>query len=222
MQALRCSLDPAACSFPFCRQLFAKSCVGACLAGPVSTTAPQLGANCRFCAKPMPEHARYCTECGQFQGAWDRFLKTLSVSSLVALVPTVTLAVAFLNQNIERPQSHVNAVISRCTPSDVTLVMSNTGNRAGVIDGGEALLDDSGATRFTRGLRPPGAVFTPVVLDPGKNAVVRFDLADPGDLDTPLAMPLRPPPARCAYHVSLAVLEFGGRREKADLGGCTC
>jgi hypothetical protein len=170
----------------------------------------------------MPVGARYCTECDQFQGAWDRFWKVFSVSSLVALIPTVTLAVTFLSQNIEHPQSRVKAVISRCTPADVTLVMSNTGNRAAVIDGGEAVLDDSGPTQFSRGLRPPGVTFTPVVLEAGKNAVVRFDLTDPGDRDTTLAMPLRPPPARCAYHVSLAVLEFGGRREKTDLGGCAC
>jgi hypothetical protein len=170
----------------------------------------------------MPSGARYCTECEQFQGPWDRFWKAFSVSSLVALVPVVTLAVTFFAQNFERPHSRVKAVISRCTPADVTMIMSNAGNRAAVVDGGEAVLDDSGPTRFTRGLRPPGATFAPVVLEAGKSAVVRFDLTDPGDRDALLAMPLRPPPARCAYHVSLAVLEFGGDRTTPDLGGCTC
>jgi hypothetical protein len=174
---------------------------------------------CRYCKASLPAGATYCRECKSLQRWQDRLLSGISVSSLVALVPVVTLAVAFLNQTIVLPRSRLAATVSQCSRDGVVLALSNTGTRTAIVDGGNARFLPANAD-FDRRLVPPGGAMTPVIVKAGEAQVSLFSFADPAG--TSLPAPLLAEPGACRYAIRLGVLEFGGARATVDAGRCTC
>jgi hypothetical protein len=180
----------------------------------MTVTAP-----CRFCAAPLPANSRYCRECKMMQGWRDRLLSGVNLSSLVALVPVVTLAVAFLNQTIVLPRSRVAATVSACTRDAVVIALSNTGTRTAIVEAGTARFVPAKAD-YDRALAPPGGLLSPIVIKAGEAQVQQFSFGDSSG--SPLPAPLLPEAGACRYAISLAVLEFGGERASVAAGQCTC
>lgn len=174
---------------------------------------------CHYCGSELGIGARFCLECKQFQGLFDRIIGGLNLGALVALVPVATLAYAYLNETIVRPYSEVKAETSRCTSEEAILAVSNSGTRAAIVETGAAR--SSGGRDFDRALRPPGEGADPVVVKPGESRVLRMSLASGADL-LPLPAAALPNGNDCRFDVSLSVLEFGGRRVSVPAGGCTC
>jgi hypothetical protein len=92
-------------------------------------------APCRICARPMPDGAAKCTVCGEYQSWSRRLLAGLNLSALVALVPIVTLAYAFLADRLSHHGSDLRATILECAGDRIRLFATNQGDRAAVMRG---------------------------------------------------------------------------------------
>jgi hypothetical protein len=90
---------------------------------------------CRICARPMPDGAAKCTVCGEYQSWSRRLLAGLNLSALVALVPIVTLAYAFLADRLSHHGSDLRATVLECANDRIRLFATNQGDRAAVMRG---------------------------------------------------------------------------------------
>jgi len=88
---------------------------------------------CRICAKPIPEGARKCTECNEYQNQVWRIASGFDLKGLIALVPIVTLAFAFIQDRVEKKESDLRIALVSCEQLEVHLFASNVGNRAAII-----------------------------------------------------------------------------------------
>ncbi|MEM7023806.1 MAG: hypothetical protein AAF637_14615 [Pseudomonadota bacterium] len=90
---------------------------------------------CRICARRLPARAIKCTACGEFQSWWRRLGARLDLSALVALVPIVTLAYAFLADRLSHHGSDLRATVLQCAPDRIRLFATNQGDRGAVMRG---------------------------------------------------------------------------------------
>jgi hypothetical protein len=90
---------------------------------------------CRVCAKPLPGGAAKCTVCGEYQSWPHRLLAGLNLNALVALVPIVTLAYAFLAERLSHHGSDLRATVLECGHDRIRLFATNQGDRAAVMRG---------------------------------------------------------------------------------------
>lgn len=88
---------------------------------------------CRICAKPLPAGAKKCTECNEYQNVFWRIVSGFDLKGLIALVPIVTLAFAFIQDRVETKESDLRIAIVSCERQKVNLFASNVGNRAAII-----------------------------------------------------------------------------------------
>lgn len=88
---------------------------------------------CRMCAKPIPYGAKKCTECNEYQNYIWRIASGFDLKGLIALVPIVTLAFAFIQDRVEKKESDLRIAIVSCEQQKVNLFASNVGNRAAII-----------------------------------------------------------------------------------------
>lgn len=177
---------------------------------------------CRYCMADPPASARYCVACEKFQGILDRIISGIDIASVVSLVPLLALLFVFLQDKVLFSGSDVNAALVSCTANSVVVVLSNSGSRAAVIEGGTADRIVDGQTDFHRSLRPPGKSGMPLVVAAGYADAVRFDMVL---LDDPVrALPMPPSSAnvQCQYDVRISVIDFGGRRDNKQLSKCSC
>ena len=106
------------------------------------------GDHCRVCAKPMPAGAAKCTECGEYQSWSRRVLAGIDLSALVALVPIVTLAYAFLAERLSHHGSDLRATVLECADDRIRLFATNQGDRAAVLRGAAYRISTDGAGRM--------------------------------------------------------------------------
>jgi hypothetical protein len=90
---------------------------------------------CRICAKPLPAGAGKCTICGEYQSWTRRLLAGINLSALVALVPIVTLAYAFLADRLSHHGSDLRATVLQCANDRIRLFATNQGDRGAVLRG---------------------------------------------------------------------------------------
>jgi hypothetical protein len=102
---------------------------------------------CRVCAKPMPEGAAKCTLCGEYQSWARRLLAGINLGALVALVPIVTLAYAFLADRLAHHGSDLRATVLECARDRVRLFATNQGDRAAVMRGASYRISTDAAAR---------------------------------------------------------------------------
>ncbi|HEX5793236.1 MAG TPA: hypothetical protein VFY01_08140 [Rheinheimera sp.] len=88
---------------------------------------------CRMCRHDMPQGARKCTVCGEYQGRWHRWLSGNVLSGLIALVPICTLAFSFIHDRFEPKASDLQFTLTRCNAKQIELFASNLGNRAAIL-----------------------------------------------------------------------------------------
>ena len=101
--------------------------------------------HCRICAKPMPEGASKCTVCGEYQTWSRRLLAGINLSALVALVPIVTLAYAFLADRLGHHGSDLRATVLECAHDRIRLFATNQGDRAAVMRGAAYRISTDGS-----------------------------------------------------------------------------
>lgn len=89
---------------------------------------------CKICAKEIPDDARKCTECGEFQSLHSRIFAGLDLKGLLALLPLLALIYAFLAERIEIPRSELRITPVACVKNAVTVFASNTGNRMALLE----------------------------------------------------------------------------------------
>lgn len=177
-------------------------------------------AACKYCVEPLRPGASYCTNCKRFQTLRSRLAGELNFQALIALVPIVTLSIAFLNKTIVVPYSRVHAAVLRCTSDELTAAIQNTGTRTAIVEGGLAQFIPT-KVDYNRALEPAGATYQPVIVQAGEATVARFSFAELGT-NQPLPTPQLPPAQKCTYGISLSVVEFGGRKNEVQAGNCTC
>jgi len=149
---------------------------------------------CRVCAKPLPVDAAKCTICGEYQSWMRRLLAGINLSALVALVPIVTLAYAFLADRLSPHGSDLRATVLQCADDRIRLFATNQGDRAAVLRGASyristdsgdaqrslAFVDISDDARLLDG----GANRALMLQPPAQNGItpplVPHDLARPG------------------------------------------
>lgn len=175
---------------------------------------------CRYCAEELRPKAKYCANCERFQTFGGRLAGDINVTSLIALVPIVTLAVAFLNKTIVFPYSKVRATVLRCTSEEVVAALSNTGTRDGIVEGGSAVFAPTNRD-YDRSLSPTGERYEPIVVKAGQALVSRLSFTEVGGPE-PVPAPQVQAPKTCVYDIAVSVLEFGGRRESVPAGRCRC
>jgi predicted nucleic acid-binding Zn ribbon protein len=90
---------------------------------------------CKVCAKPIPEGARKCTECDEYQQPFWRIVSWFDLKGLIALVPIITLSYVFIQDRIEIKQSDLRIALISCEQKKVSLFASNIGNRAAIVSG---------------------------------------------------------------------------------------
>jgi len=88
---------------------------------------------CRMCATPIAEGARKCTKCNEYQSPIWRIASGLDLKGLIALVPIVTLAFAFIQDRVEKKESDLRIAVVSCEQQNVHLFASNVGNRAAIV-----------------------------------------------------------------------------------------
>lgn len=109
---------------------------------------PRAHSQCRICKHDIIQGARKCTTCGSFQNVWLQLFADLNLQSLIALVPIVTLAYAFIQQRFEPKRSDLRIALLSCQLQKVSLFASNLGNRAAIITSATFNIGDKQAAPF--------------------------------------------------------------------------
>ena len=107
-----------------------------------------MASQCRVCRKSLPDNAKKCTECGEFQSQFRRFLLGIDLQSLVALVPIVTLAVVFLWERVQPPGADMRVKLAECRKDKVVLAVANYGPHEGIIGRVSYRVNDGDERRF--------------------------------------------------------------------------
>jgi hypothetical protein len=173
------------------------------------------GSHCRICAEPLPEGARKCTKCGEFQTFLARLLAGLDLHGLVALVPVATLAFVFLQERVGVVRSDLRFALVACSQTDVSLMASNVGNRAGVIAEASYNLGNEQPRQLILELKPDARL-----VDGGKTRIFELRVdheISPGGL-VPFEMQGRPD---CQVVITVETFTFEQHTKKQKVI-CDC
>ena len=91
---------------------------------------------CNICAHPIPERARKCTDCGEFQSTPARIMAGFDLKGVLALLPLLALIYAFLAERFERQTSDLNVTTVACSGARASVFASNPGNRTALLETG--------------------------------------------------------------------------------------
>lgn len=89
---------------------------------------------CRYCAKPIPLSATYCTECEQFQN-WRRFLtfSTTMIALVTALISVVATTAPTLMRYLQPAYTKLTIAPLSNVGRELVFLVSNEGTRPGGI-----------------------------------------------------------------------------------------
>jgi len=126
---------------------------------------------CIACKHQIPNGASKCSTCGEFQSPW-RFLSIgqNTLALIIALVSVVGLAAERITGLVFGDHSDVRMAVVESDTYEVTLLASNSGNRAGVINGGELEVVGNWGNAIIDLDVEGGAIF----VEPGKDVLVKF------------------------------------------------
>ncbi len=175
----------------------------------------QLAGQCRICRNRMPEGAKKCTTCGEFQSAWWRVLTGFDLKGLLALLPLLTLIYAYLADRIEPEESDLRVYVAGCSAGAVELFGSNVGNRTAIMTGGTFA---AGAEQASP-LKPAGKADAQV-FPPSEAHIVTWQVDErrnPGGL---APFEARKDPA-CRVRLQFTVLQFDQSTTTLD-AACDC
>jgi hypothetical protein len=178
---------------------------------------------CVICKSPLNEGAIQCLACKGFQHPVRRFLSNLDIKSLVALVPIITLAFAFLQDRFSVHESHVIVRALDCTDSRIELVATNTGERPGIIKAAKVMvyLDDDSVDE---GLRLKnfgrGSTAEYMVVNPEEQVFLTMS-----PMVGQAVAPLRNHPAgveKCTYRMAIEIIEFQQQSNEKKIIHTSC
>lgn len=174
-----------------------------------------MAGKCKICAETLPEGARKCRHCGEFQTLLGRIRSGVDLNGLIALVPIATLAFAFLQGLIEVKRSDLRVTLVSCGAEAVTLFASNVGNRAGMIGEASYSVNNGEARPLVLALEPNARL-----LASGQTEVLELRTdpqASPGGL-VPFEMKDKP---ECKVQVTLQTVAFDQNPESRTVA-CAC
>lgn len=179
---------------------------------------------CKVCAAPMRPSARYCTECKSYQTLLARFLSSIDLQALIALVPVITLAFVFVKDRLVHHGSDVRITAQSCRRSGARLIASNLGDRAAALKSVTLWLDRSGAAPAPNDvyrLVPKESTARPenvLQFEPQKLKFMELRAINRAGNDTTL------PVANggvCAYRLLVELIEFD-QKPKSVTASCNC
>ena len=111
-------------------------------------------------------------ECDSFQGSLRRFLTNIDVKSLVALVPILTLAYAFLQDRLVSHHSDLRVIALECAPETITVAAMNLGDRHGLLKEANVQLVTDGTVQKNTLLRAEYNLQPYILVEPSKTTVL--------------------------------------------------
>jgi len=170
--------------------------------------------NCRLCAQEIPDGAKKCSQCGEFQSTWSRALAIVDLKGLMALLPLLTLIYAFLAERFETQSSDLRLTAVSCSLDGVKVFGSNTGNRSAILlTAGFSTGEDQ--SEFVIPESPEERVF-----DAGASRLLTLPVdarRNPGGL---VPHDLRSDPA-CSVELQFSVVEFDHTTTRST-SSCAC
>lgn len=103
---------------------------------------------CKLCATDIPDNARKCTICGEFQSLPSRVFARIDLKGLLALLPLLTLIYAFLAERFDFPYSELRITPVDCAESTVTIFASNNGNRMSLLESAQFAAESDATSTF--------------------------------------------------------------------------
>lgn len=174
---------------------------------------------CRYCDSLMNYNAVFCVTCSQYQNNTDRILSKLDISTIITIVPILTLCFTVVRDRVLFAYSDVNVVALHCTLDSFDLAVTNAGSKDGIITGGEAVqvIEEAPAQKlFLAGTAPT------TILAPGSPKILRFTPRTndaSGDKTTFQPAPLG---KACRYELQIDVVEFGSTEPLPKSTQCAC
>ena len=175
-----------------------------------SATPPSHSAECPICRWPMHPRAKYCLKCKTYQG-WRKILGLgVTVPSLILGILSVLAVLGpRVHGVLTRHRSDISFVSYTVGPKSLTVVITNTGTRAGFIESGTLRIQGAAkANPQVDVLEWTGTdARHELIIEPGGWRTVDFSLKDKGDL---FEGDGRPPSTNggCKYEITLRVLNF--------------
>lgn len=181
--------------------------------------------NCVVCAREIPEGARKCHQCGEFQSFAWRLAAGLDLRGLLALLPLLTLIYAFLADRLEVQASDLRLTAVSCQQDRVTLFGSNTGNRSAVLAGvrfavGRSAGDGSAGDGSAGGALDPEADTGGRIFEAGSSRLLTMTVdarRNPGGL---VPFDARQDP-ECRVDLTFEIVQFDHSRTEAT-SSCAC
>ena len=159
---------------------------------------------CVFCKSPLLEGATLCLQCKSFQGRWRRLFSSLDIKSLVALVPIVTLAFAFLQDRFKSHGSDIQVTVLHCETDKIHLMASNIGDRTGVVKSVRARLVVNGKRSQDVTTLKGSDQFE--VVTPDEPSFLELV---PVEGSAVASLPTHPPNVKqCDYEMDIQIVEF--------------
>ncbi len=152
-----------------------------------------MGANsksvCVACRHQIPDGASKCSTCGTLQSTWRHLsIGQSTLALIVALVSVIGLAGEHLYSLVSGDYSDIRMAVVESNRFEVTMLASNSGNRAGIIYGGELEVVGNWGNAIIGLDVEGGAIF----VEPGKDVLVKFksSLSESSDSPVPFSVPL--------------------------------
>lgn len=171
---------------------------------------------CRICQHNILPGAQKCITCGSFQNVWRQVFADFNFQSLIALVPIVTLAYAFIVDRLEPKQSKLSIALLSCQAEKVSLFASNAGNRGAIITAASFASGDTPAAPLLINLAPDQKL-----IDGGETRALELAVdmtANPGGL-VPYGSRNNPD---CTVTVVVDTVAFGDELTSPQELQCAC
>lgn len=130
---------------------------------------------CIACKHPIPEGASKCSKCGSMQNAW-RFLPfgQNSLALIIALASVAGLVGERLYELVAGEYTDIRMAPVASSPLGVTILVSNSGTRAGVVSGAELEVVGS----WGNAILDMNASMNAIFVEPGDDILVDFLFSD--------------------------------------------
>ena len=133
---------------------------------------------CVVCMHPIISGAKKCTKCNSYQNAFISILSGLDIKSLVALVPVVTLAFVFVQDQLITYKSELKIAPLECGIDTIKIATANVGNKDALFAGVKLMNSDSTNNTDFVNMRFSTGAESKLVIEPGKVKVYEMKAFD--------------------------------------------
>jgi len=162
---------------------------------------------CRACWEPINQHASKCIHCGSEQGWRARLaIGSTTLSLLVALFSVLTVAIPVSVSMLTPKNSKLAFSPQGLTKTNVSVLVSNNGVRAGSVRSGSLHLDSYTVQLHIGGMEKN----EPKIVEPGKSELVKLYAAGKTD---PVG-----DPKKCWVEIKSVDFTGSGNDDSVDVG----